>query len=1174
LNGTTAAVTESIGVRGPGQGLTGYAYLGGSGTLPTALDSATRPTTTNTVQILLNATNQLTVTLQQGGSAPQTVLEMDLSGYTRPDLLSFGFTAGTGGATDFINVNNLLVSSLAATRWTNSGGSSLWSTNTNWNPTVVPSTGADILFDNSFVNSAQTIDTVANRNVRSITFDAPFNYALNNNTITFDKGAVAGFSGIAVTQTNGTGIDTINSNLSLNNAINIRNNAAGTLNLTGAIATNGNTVTIDGAGANTSLSGAISGNGAVVKNDSGTATLSGASNYSGGTTLNNGTLNANNGAALGTGGVTLAGGTLASTNSSTISNTVALTGNAGLSNLTTAGTLTQTNGNFTLNMANATQSGGVNLSNSNTGQTLTVQVDSGTSTIGGTIADGGTSAGGVSKTGSGTLVLSGTNSYSGATTINQGTVQLGVNNALATASTLNLAGGTLNLNGKSDKVGNLTFSLSSGGTIDYGTTNSNNTLVVGNIATAGSGSGMLTINNYAGGDYLGSTATSTTNAAALGYIYFSGYGAGATEAASLNSAGNSEGNAFQITPLAINWGPYTWTRNATTAQNWGTGGNWQGGNRPNGTTNVYVDFGTGTATTVNFDTNNTVNALRFDSGAAAYAITDAGTHTLTLSNPGSIPFIQQQSSNAETLSPHNLTLGGNTVVDVTGTGSLTIGSVVQGNYDIVKTGNGGKLILTGNNTFTGGLFINNGVVQAGNTGALGTGATTISDGTTLELSGGISPTNALSVSGQGVSGAGAIHNVNGTNTASGAITLAGDTRIAADTGTTLNLSGNLTGAGRNLEIAGAGTVSFGGATANTYTGTTTVSSGTLVLNKTASTNAVAGDLAINGGAVQLSASNQIADTAGVTLNGSGTFNLNGNAETIRQLNSTSSTTTVSLGAGALTVNGPANANSNFAGTISGTGSLTKSGAGTLTLSRANSYTGATNINEGTLAIGADNALSQGTAVTIASGATLTLNNYADQIGSLAGAGTVNLGNGNLGVGLNGTSTIFSGAFTKGDTGTLYKGGSGTLTLGAGMDLSAGNLVLVGGTLNLGGFKSTFKNLTVAADSTIDFGTGVGSILDILNTVTVNAGVTLSIINWTNAVDYFYAAKNPFSAPTTILGQIVFKPTYAGSDTKWVSFDHEITPVPEPSTYGAAFMLLGLSAGIWWRFRRRNEANAF
>ena len=251
--------------------------------------------------------------------------------------------------------------------------------------------------------------------------------------------------------------------------------------------------------------------------------------------------------------------------------------------------------------------------------------------------------------------------------------------------------------------------------------------------------------------------------------------------------------------------------------------------------------------------------------------------------------------------------------------------------------------------------------------------------------------------------------------------------------------------------------------------------------------------------------------------------------------------------------------------ISSTAGLTKTGAGTLVVGNtANAYTGPTVVQTGTLKLGANNVIPNSSALVVQSGATLNLNNYNDTVSSLAGSGIITLGSGTLTVG-DSTNTTFSGSFTSGDTGTFAKTGSGTLTFGAGMNLSSGNLVLSGGTLNLGGFTSAFGTLSVTANSILDFGTNGTSILN-LNSLAVASGVTLTIQNWANAVDYFYSTNNPMPA---LLGRIVFSGFTAG-DTKWLSYDHQITPVPEPSVYGAA--LLGLSmlfAG--WRLHRRRTA---
>jgi len=1311
--GGIGASPNAISVRGPGQGLTGYNYLGGTGSLGTALafpSSTTRPTgsSARSIEVIITATNQLTVYLQTGaGAAYVPLYTIDLSGYARPDQLVMGFTGSTGGSTDIHEIQNVSLSSVAANLWTNAAGTGTWGTTAaNWNGTVAPAAGADILLDNTYVNGAQTIDVGQNRIVRSVQVDAPFSYTLNNGTLEFNNEGVLGPSGILVSQTHGAATQTVNSNLDADNAIEIRNATTAGLNLTGTLATNGNAVTVDGSGT-TTLSGAISGAGSIVKNDAGYATLAGANTYSGGTTLNAGTITADNNSALGTGALTINGGTLASDNNNTIGNAIALQGNANLANITTGGTLTQTNGSYTLTMSGATQAGAVNLSNNNTGRALTVDVDSGTSTLSGVVQNGGTAAGSLAKAGAGTLVLSSANTYTGTTTVSGGTLQLGTNNALNSASSLNLAGGTLNLNGFSDKVGNLSFS--NGAAIDFGSGSSANSFVFGNVTSY---SGILTVNDWVSGSDVFATTQSGLAAALLNSIYFSGYGSGSVEAGTLANAGNGEGNAYFITP---NTSFLTWGGGSTTTNSWSVGANWVGGTAPstNATSTQKLDFTGSTRTSPLMNNSYSVNSLKFDSGAGSFTVNASG-RTLTLS--GTVPSIIQQSPNTQTISSGTVALGANTVVDVSGAGALAITSTISGGYGITKLSNG-TLVLSGPNSFSGGLTISGGIVSGStNNTVFGTGAVNVGSGATLQVTDGRSLTNSLTIAGAGYAGSGAIDlkpGSGGAVTLSGPISLAADSSVNVESGTA-TLSGAITGTNTNLTLAGAGNVNLtsaigtgtGGLTfnatgtatmsgaANTYTGTTTVNSGTLNLSKAANTTAIAGNLTINGGAVNENASGQIASTSTLTVNG-GTFALaGGSSNTLSTVNSAAgsaitvgsgSTLTIngsgsstvngtisgagalstqgtgsvtlgnsnsysggstlasvvtamnsgSLGTGAVTVNsggnlqvqGGINLGNNFtlssagttandgaiqnvagtntisgavtlagnsrlqsdsgvlavtgavntagdtlniggaggtavAGIISGTGAVTKDGGGTLTLSAANTYTGGTSVNAGRLELAASERLADTGAVTVASGATLDLNGYTETIGALSGSGTLQLASGTLITGSGGASSTFSGAFASGDSGTFEKTGTGTLTLGSGLNLANGNLVLNGGTLSLGGFTSTFSALTVTANTTLDFsGTSVLS----LGSVTVNPGVTLTVTNWADTVDYFYSLLNPGSSS---LGRIVFSGYSAGS-TKWESFDHEITPVPEPSAYGAVLMgaLIAVTGIRRWRGRR-------
>ena len=99
-----------------------------------------------------------------------------------------------------------------------------------------------------------------------------------------------------------------------------------------------------------------------------------------------------------------------------------------------------------------------------------------------------------------------------------------------------------------------------------------------------------------------------------------------------------------------------------------------------------------------------------------------------------------------------------------------------------------------------------------------------------------------------------------------------------------------------------------------------------------------------------------------------TLDLFGSSQTIGSLAGVSGTSVVDNGN--LTAGGD-NASTTFAGAISGLGTLTKAGNGTLTLSGANSYTGNTTINAGTLAIGVPSMAANST-VRVAAGAVLRL----------------------------------------------------------------------------------------------------------------------------------------------------------------------------------------------------------
>jgi autotransporter-associated beta strand protein len=160
----------------------------------------------------------------------------------------------------------------------------------------------------------------------------------------------------------------------------------------------------------------------------------------------------------------------------------------------------------------------------------------------------------------------------------------------------------------------------------------------------------------------------------------------------------------------------------------------------------------------------------------------------------------------------------------------------------------------------------------------------------------------------------------------------------------------------------------------------------------------------------------------------------------------------------------------YSGSITGTGSLTKSGTNALTLSGANAYSGGTTLTEGTLTISGAGTLGSGA---VSNAGTLTFSRsdtYTLAAGNLVtGAGAVVLTN-------DGTvASSVDGQFNT--TGALIFGASANAATGGNLDLTNGS--------------STFAGLTSRTNSLVP------------NTIAIGSGKTLTIngnIDMTNSVD--------------------------------------------------------------------------
>lgn len=223
---------------------------------------------------------------------------------------------------------------------------------------------------------------------------------------------------------------------------------------------------------------------------------------------------------------------------------------------------------------------------------------------------------------------------------------------------------------------------------------------------------------------------------------------------------------------------------------------------------------------------------------------------------------------------------------VTGTGTLTLsghgdGSIAGGlntsSGGLEKDG-AGRWTIGGAGTYGGITTVEAGYLRITNGAALGLAAagTTVFGGASLEVAGGITSAEPLTLNGAGTSPVGgAVVNVGGANVLSGAVTLGTDTTLQSDAGS-LTLSNTVSGAGRGLTLGGTGSGAANGAVNvatilktdtgtwtlggnNAVTGATTVAGGTLALNYTVNNGSkvssvslltlAGGDLSVNGNAV-------------------------------------------------------------------------------------------------------------------------------------------------------------------------------------------------------------------------------------------------------------------------------------------------------------------------------------
>jgi fibronectin-binding autotransporter adhesin len=183
--------------------------------------------------------------------------------------------------------------------------------------------------------------------------------------------------------------------------------------------------------------------------------------------------------------------------------------------------------------------------------------------------------------------------------------------------------------------------------------------------------------------------------------------------------------------------------------------------------------------------------------------------------------------------------------------------------------------------------------------------------------------------------------------------------------------------------------------------------------------------------------------------------------------------------------------------VEGTGGLVKAGAGRMRLNAANTYVGATAVNAGSLALGVNEAIANASALNIAGGATLALNDFQETVGSLNGGGNLVLDSGDFITGAANTSTTFSGAITGSESSAFRKVGTGTLTLSGNSTEFSGAFNVDGGTVWV---NANLDNctVTVGAGGTLG-GTGPTGPITVANGGVLSPGASAGTLSTIGSV---------------------------------------------------------------------------
>jgi autotransporter-associated beta strand protein len=349
------------------------------------------------------------------------------------------------------------------------------------------------------------------------------------------------------------------------------------------------------------------------------------------------------------------------------------------------------------------------------------------------------------------------------------------------------------------------------------------------------------------------------------------------------------------------------------------------------------------------------------SGAELVLISNAMSMTkpLSLAGLGSQGGVLRLTNNIVVTNTSPVTLAADATILVPSGADFHQDGPVAGTAVLTKAGPG-TLALNATNSLSGNVLVTAGILQVGQSNALGAGAgsTVVSNGAELQLTGNNMVMNeVMTLNGIGITG-GALHALTNMVVTNGSsVTLATDTTILVDTNAQLWLTAALGGTGR-LTKNGVGTLALGANAA--YVTNITVAAGTLLVNHSNALGTVAQGTTVNLGGELLLASNRMTMNEPLTLNGTGPFGGALRVATNVWVTNAGVITLASDAAISVEAGGAYFFNTNFAGA----GNFVKSGPGLLVLNTSNTYAGKITITGGTLQPINSNALGTTVGITV------------------------------------------------------------------------------------------------------------------------------------------------------------------------------------------------------------------